>query len=82
MSREDRGGHLLVGRSLMAAELPAAVGGVDHLPWVPVRPRWAVGIKRGSLVTSCPIPTSVSSKELLAPQTPPGPYVPTTPTTT
>lgn len=76
------GGHLLVGRSLMTAELPAAVRGVDHLPRVPVRPRWAVGTKRGSSVTSGPIPSSIFSEELPAPRTPPAPYVPTMPTTT
>lgn len=69
-----RGGHLLVGRSLMAAELPAAVGGVNHLPGVPVRPSWAVGIKRGQFwlppAPSPPLFHPRSSQPLGPPQPP------------
>jgi len=45
-------GHVLVGGSLLPAELPAAVGGVDHLPGVAVGP----GCAGGGTTTPLPLP--------------------------
>lgn len=57
----------------MAAELPAAVGGVNHLPGVPVRPSWAVGIKRGRFGYLLPHPHLCFIQGAHSPSDPPPP---------